>query len=424
MSSYGHQLDADTYEAAAQYNHRDIIIWLRSINAQCGSGTVSAAAKAGHFDLLKWLVTNNFPINEKCILADAAESGNLEMVKWIHEDVMKFTVRNLYLYGTVVRGHIHILEYFSQYPTIIDCSLDNELLYYAMHGRQITTVEWLLESGLTPTCNTAYSAAENGNLKFLRLFHDRGVALNEKTFSSAAFGGNLEVSQWLLDNNCPYDTSACTSAAEGNHLLALKWLRCNKFPWDERTFAAAMESNNREMIEWLMSEHCPVDDSFAAAIPHCDIDIIKLVVTTYHKLNIVENKYACIAASAGRLDILQWIMESKSSEEEFPWTNEKILDKSKYHLVSNVCDYAVRTGRFRILKWAHSHGCPLTIECMVNAVNYGSIKIVRWLRKHNCPWTPDIFRHSDLQRRFTNVKMVDIQCLSISSRAVESPTDV
>ena len=78
-----------------------------------------------------------------------------------------------------------------------------------------------------------------------------------------------------------------------------------------------------------------------------------------------------VAASAGRLDILQALWE-----ENCPWD-------------ASVCSAAAKAGQLPALRWVRAHGCPWSIHTTVHAACNGDLELLQWAYRHNCPLHPD-----------------------------------
>jgi len=77
----------------------------------------------------------------------------------------------------------------------------------------------------------------------------------------------------------------------------------------------------------------------------------------------------CVAAAAGRIDILRHIFNNSNQD-----TLEQIQEGNY------LCTVAARYGRSKVLKWLENNGCMLDIEaCYVRAAQMGQLSILKWL---------------------------------------------
>ena len=69
----------------------------------------NAAARQGNLEMVKYCVANECPIDE-CACANAAESGHLECLKYLHEEAKAPWDWRTAAWAAA-NGHLHILEY-------------------------------------------------------------------------------------------------------------------------------------------------------------------------------------------------------------------------------------------------------------------------------------------------------------------------
>ena len=109
----------------------------------------------------------------------------------------------------------------------------------------------------------AQEAAEHGQLEVLKWAHlvvKEGVdSAHHDLMFRAAKGGHLETLKWMCGLNWPWGKHLCEWAAEGGHVPVLKWLRENDCPWDDETCAAAAKGGHLEVLKWARANGCPWD---------------------------------------------------------------------------------------------------------------------------------------------------------------------
>ena len=79
------------------------------------------------------------------------------------------------------------------------------------------------------------------------------------------------------------------------------------------------------------------------------------------------------AASYGRLDILEWVLQCGYS----------------YACSLDPHPYAAKYGQLAALIWLHNHGCELSSEVCDNAAKHGHLNILQWARANECQWDED-----------------------------------
>ena len=162
-------------------------------------------AKTNKLELLKWAREEKKCKWDKYTINEAAEQGNLEMVK--------YCVAN-------------------------ECSIDRE---------------------------ACANAARYGHLECLKYLHEEAKAPWEWcTATCAAEKGHLHILEYLVerkyDQFCEF---ACTYAAESGQLDCLKYLReTAKAPWDSKAVREAHEKNHPECLQYLLDNNCPLPEGW------------------------------------------------------------------------------------------------------------------------------------------------------------------
>ena len=157
----------------AKTNKLELLKWAREEKkCEWDDRTIWAAARQGNLGMVKYCVANECPIDENAC-AYAAESGNLECLKYLHEEV-KAPWESCTASWAAESGHLHILEYL----------VERE---YDEYGE-----------------NACWYAARNGHLDCLKYLHETAKApWNYWCVQVAHESNNPECLQYLLDNNCP-----------------------------------------------------------------------------------------------------------------------------------------------------------------------------------------------------------------------------
>jgi hypothetical protein len=154
-------------------NKLELLKWARE-EKKCkwDERTIDEAAEQGNLEMVKYCVANECPIG---VLACecAAESGNLEVLKYLHEEAKAPWYWETAV-GAAENGHLHILEYLV------------ERKFYEF-------TEYACED-----------AAENGHLDCLKYLHETAKApWDHDAVQLAHKNDQTECLQYLLDNNCP-----------------------------------------------------------------------------------------------------------------------------------------------------------------------------------------------------------------------------
>ena len=157
----------------ARTNKLELLKWARE-EKKCdwNVGTSRTAALQGNLEMVKYCVANECPIDKEAC-ARAAESGNLEVLKYLHEEV-KAPWNSWTAAWAAKNGHLHILEYL----------VEREYDEYGACACML--------------------AAMNGHLDCLKYLHETAKApWDYLAVPVARKNKHTECVQYLLDNDCP-----------------------------------------------------------------------------------------------------------------------------------------------------------------------------------------------------------------------------
>ena len=347
----------------------------------------------------------------------AAEYGNLEVVKWIHQsrladnhtisddgngisssyklcttDAMDFAAKN---------GHLKVIQWLNE-------NLKDKLMYlctpkaldWAAQNGHFEVVKYLFQNRIEGRSKLAMNyATERGHLKIVQWLYQNNSPYEINIIDGAAYNGHLEVIKWLASNlpsnpyHLVYHAQICSSmavnyAAKNGHFEVVKWLYENRS--ERGTILApiwAAENGYLEIIKFLHRYH--KDDLFLST------DIIdraarsgrlEIIEYLYHNRSnffkhsgsspICTNDAMNSAASNGHLDIVKWLYDN---------LNEKFTQISYKICTTHAMDWAARNGHLEIMKWLYSKRSNNSIigtctnSAMIFAIQKKHIDVVKWL---------------------------------------------
>jgi hypothetical protein len=174
LRKYNIKMDeSDFCSGVAWTNKLELLEWIREEKkCEWGGGTISSAAYQGNVEMVKYCVANECPINTWAC-ARAAENGQLECLKYLHEEA-KAPWDSWTATRAAQNGHLHILEY------LVERKYDQ----YSVLACEV--------------------AAQNGQLDCLKYLHETAkVPWDSCAVRYAHENNQPECLQYLLDNNCP-----------------------------------------------------------------------------------------------------------------------------------------------------------------------------------------------------------------------------
>jgi hypothetical protein len=224
------------------------------------SQTTGLAAQGDHYDCLKYAIDNGCPIPETIYLnsiqalqlfedqglewnfntcQNATKQGNLEVLKWALEkgapvgeanapysisspgivDCLKYMMDNGALIEQPVYfvASVEILKYFVEHIGI--SVLDPEIYTRAAEIMQRDTIEYLISLDVPRPASLAITAAETGNVEFLKWCVeekkftaepvDYGEGFLPDILFAALFAKNLDCVKYVVENNLGPKTNLC-----------------------------------------------------------------------------------------------------------------------------------------------------------------------------------------------------------------------
>lgn len=156
----------------------------------------------GDLKYLKYINDNYYKINKSDfdICKIAAESGNLEILKWAKEN---------------------------------NCYLDNEVCRSAVQYCHLDILKWIIENNYSwKRCFSLYIVLGRNN----------------------SFKNHLEILEWLKENNYQLSSNLYVFSAIRDQLEILKWLKINGYPI--RDDVCGFANSNSVVRNWMKENGC------------------------------------------------------------------------------------------------------------------------------------------------------------------------
>ena len=165
--------ETDFCYGVAATNKLELLKWIREEKkCEWDAWTINAAADSGNIEMIKYCVANECPMNSGAC-ACAANSGDLECLRYLHEEVNAPWNAHTAAWAAL-KGHLHILEYL----------VEREYDQYDEYA--------------------CANAATNGHSDCLKYLHETAKAPWDSCAVQDAHKDNQpECLQYLLDNDCP-----------------------------------------------------------------------------------------------------------------------------------------------------------------------------------------------------------------------------
>lgn len=305
------------------------------------------AAKGNQYDTIKWLIKNGCLVPHLDSYLAAIEMGNLEMLKWLHQNFGLIGLKSdtlcyfaSELSGKAVKlGRLEILKWLkSQNENLFKKDLPLICCEAIMSGH-LEILQWILDNtndNYSSPWSQKYSvcgfAAGIGRLDLIQCIKANGGPWDEMTCSGAVYANRFDILKWVIENGCPWGLYTCSNAALRGRIDIVEWCIEHGCSWGDDVFCGAVLNQNINNLKWLKEKGCPWGISVTTA-----------------------------AAETGNLEVIQWLIQNGC-----PWEEKTIF--------SAACN-----GQLEFIKWATDNGCPWDKDASLIAAENGHFEIIKWI---------------------------------------------
>lgn len=292
LKEYGFTFDKRVYAGAAMGGFMDIIKWAKKNGCPTNSlflpnlaskypeivrwflkhdakwDHTLYAIKNGHLDALKVVyemkpdvLTTEFTLTPHMPLHIAAETGNLEMFKWLLQHFQLPPVRELIL-KTIQGNNPMLLEF------VLDTThrpLAPMFYFEAIQKGSFNIFRWLMQQKL-PFINQDFinalcaCAVRCESITILSIIKQSEFTIPRSLYIIAAKRKTCLMLNWLQDNGIEPDGDFLPGATRFKSKEILTWARDHGFPWHAGVMLAAVKTTSLSFVRWLIENGCPMDE--------------------------------------------------------------------------------------------------------------------------------------------------------------------
>lgn len=187
----------------------------------------------------------------------AATIGNLEVFAYLCETFGPPITAHV---TTLVQcGHVHILEYLSEYYTrnhMGNSPLDNKTANACRHN-QLETLKWLVGVFNKLNDNCLMFAVEHGSVEMCEFVHDEGGEWSVFQYSIAIHRKDINILQWLFDNTEQLDDYLLKEAIKTGYIPTIEWMIERRFPFDPDTMLVACRESCIIALRYMLETLSP-----------------------------------------------------------------------------------------------------------------------------------------------------------------------
>jgi hypothetical protein len=267
------------------------------------------------------------------------------------------------------------------------------LMDVAMTAGHIKLIRWFVacHPKIVPRSYQYYRMAYLGRTELLRDWVD-ACENPEECSKGAGYGGQLSTLEWLLNSGNLYPYPALLEAARGGHFETFKWLAgiggfFHAGDLRERinpvTVEAAAKGGNVRILGWLQEKsHTSLANKAVVAAKAGQLGALQWFHTLY-EARIDWAKCLEKAACRGDVPMLEWLLARTSRRP------------------SSAMSGAIGCGRPAVMQWMHAtHGFPLSPMLCAKAALFGDLPTLQWLRANGCGWDKSVVEEAMEFKRY------------------------
>lgn len=344
----------DSVNLAAVEGHLDVLQWAADLTPPTYPtpfGVFEAFSK-GQIEVVKWMNERGKFSPSGQGISNAISKGHLEILKWLYETYPSYIcscAREVLIKMALAYNRLEILEWFRKesifgdytIDLIIECYVDKPLF----ETPEITN--WLESHGFHTEISSSclFMAADHENYDFLKW----GVTQSPEKIdvgivNKVAGKGRVDILNWLASQGLPLpDFHGANMAVRAGHLNALKWM-ASREPPILPTVIGINRCENLTILKWAAALKPPILPDISGAN---------------------------IAASNGRLEILNWLAEL---EPPGPFPDD--------------IGIVLENGELGVLEWMLGRGIIPSTEDINMVALYDRVDVFKLLASHDPPILP------------------------------------
>jgi hypothetical protein len=152
------------------------------------------------------------------------------------------------------RSPAYLSVNFLGLPTCRSNERDGTTAVNAAASGNVELLAWVHDNGCKIDRGACDAAAAHGRISALRELRTRGFRWNIETCQSAAHSGKfatpLRWLRWLRANNCPWDSGTCRAAVLAGRFDMLQWCHAEGCPLDDGVCELAASHDRLDMLAW------------------------------------------------------------------------------------------------------------------------------------------------------------------------------
>jgi len=196
-------------------------------------------------------------LKEKFWIEEMSSISTLE-VAWENKSWPYWLHETTFCYEVAKTNKLELLKWAREEKK---CEWDKETICEAAEQGNLEMVKYCVANECPIDEDACACAAINGHLECLKYLREEAKALwDSGTASRAAQNGHLHILEYLVERKYDqFNEYACQWAVICGHLDCLKYLHeTAKAPWNSEAIRYAHKSNHPECVQYLLDNNCPL----------------------------------------------------------------------------------------------------------------------------------------------------------------------
>jgi len=211
----------------------------------------------GSMEIMHWLYDNTIRIPDDLKIHRAFQLGYFEIVLWF--DRLQVDFESEHMYWAAESGNLYMIKWLHEKLDLPISELNRNCMEIAVGCGYLNATIWFSENGYQCNTTTAISwAAINGYLNTIEWLHNNcTVFIDEWAIINASTNGHLDVIVWLYNHGFAayYITQILVELVTYGHLAILKWFYSHGHYCNKKHADLAMKHGQSDTFSWLQNQY-------------------------------------------------------------------------------------------------------------------------------------------------------------------------
>jgi hypothetical protein len=179
-----------------------------------------------------YLIKKNENIKSKvCTEIIKLNGDNIECLEYAYKN--RCIIEYWSFYHASLNGNLQYLKYAYEHASKFVKNLDKYICMNVIESGNLDCLKYIHQNGCKWTVDVCWTASSVGNLNCLKYLHENGCPWNEDTCYLASKNGHLSCLKYAHENECTWNSNVIKYGLENNHMDCVEYARANGCPEPE-----------------------------------------------------------------------------------------------------------------------------------------------------------------------------------------------